>query len=58
MDVNIGTVAAHFLFWEHLFPIFGIGSLQQCRGWLVMEGPNMSMNWLVNECFSGNACFW
>jgi hypothetical protein len=30
MNVEIGTVASQFLFWEYLFPIFGVGSLQ-CR---------------------------
>ncbi len=28
MNVEIETVAARFLFWEHLFQILGIGSLQ------------------------------
>ncbi len=29
MNVEIGTVAAHFLFWEYLF--FDIGGSLQCK---------------------------
>jgi hypothetical protein len=29
MDVGIGTVSGQFLFWEYLFRIFGVVSLQR-----------------------------
>jgi hypothetical protein len=33
VNVEIGSVAAQFLFWEYLFRIFGIGSFQCSQLW-------------------------
>jgi hypothetical protein len=49
MNVETGTVAAQFLFWENLFKIYGIDSLQCVKIKLVRCGTSILMIFEKNE---------
>jgi hypothetical protein len=43
MNVEIGTEAAIFLFWDYLLQIFGILSLQCEEAWIVPNSPSIGL---------------
>jgi hypothetical protein len=54
MNVGIGTVAAQFFFWEYLFRIFGIVSLQ-CISMKKLTPPSNLLQ-EAYSCFPIDAC--